>query len=97
MRLATKIIVGAAVIAAAVAAASFGASAPAAASETLQAARTDAVTDMSARKRPAKRHQGTSLRVTKLSPRASEPPNPNRTYYRPVPSFYPFAQNRGYF
>ena len=94
MRLATKIIVGAAVIAAAVAAASFGASAPAAASETPQAARTDAVTDMSARKR---RHQSTSLRVTKLSRRATEPPNPNRPYYRPVPSFYPFAQSRGYF
>lgn len=94
MRLATKIIVGAAVVAAAVTAASFGASAPAAASEARQAAMADAVTDMSARKR---RHQATSLRVTKLSRRATEPPNPNRTYYRPVPNFFPFAQDRGYF
>lgn len=95
MRLSTKIIVGAAVVAAAVAAASFGASAPAAAAE--QVLRTQG-TDMSARKkRSAKRHQATSLRVTKLSRRAADPPNPNRTYYRPVPSFYPFAQDRGYF
>ena len=96
MRLATKIIVGAAVVAAAVTAASFGASAPAAASEALLAARADAVADMSARKRSGKQ-KSTSLRVTKLSRRATEPPNPNRTYYRPVPNFYPFAQSRGYF
>lgn len=53
--------------------------------------------DMSARKRVAKRHRGTSLRVTRLSRRATEPPNPNRTYYRPAPAFFPFAGDRGYF
>jgi hypothetical protein len=90
MRLSIKIIVGAAIVAASVAAATFGASAPAAASEILQASRTEA-SDMSARKKR------TPLRVTKLSNRAAEPPNPNRIYYRPVPHFYPFAQRRGYF
>jgi hypothetical protein len=93
MRLSIKIIVGAAIVAASVAAATFGASAPAAASEILQTQGVETVGDMSARR---KRH-ATSLRVAKLSRRATEPPNPNRPYYRPVPSFYPFAQQRGYF
>lgn len=56
-----------------------------------------AATDMSARKRVAKRHRGTSLRVTRLSRRATETPDPNRTYYRPAPAFFPFAADRGYF
>lgn len=56
-----------------------------------------AATDMSARKRVAKRHRGTGLRVTRLSRRATEPPNPNRPYYRPAPAFFPFATDRGYF
>jgi hypothetical protein len=90
MRLSVKIIVGAAIVAASVAAATFGASAPAAASEI--ATGTEA-TDLSARKKK----RSTSLRVAKLSRRAGEPPNANRTYYRPVPHFYPFAQQRGYF
>jgi hypothetical protein len=92
MRLSVKIIVGAAIVAASVAAATFGASAPAAASETTQTAGTGA-TDFSAREKK----RSTNLRVAKLSRRASEPPNANRSYYRPVPHFYPFAQQRGYF
>ena len=98
MKLSIKIIVGAAIVAASVAAATFGASAPAAAAEqNFRTQGTEAVADVSARKRSAKRHRTTSLRVSKLSRRATEPPNPDRTYYRPVPSFYPFAQGRGYF
>lgn len=99
MRLSTKIIVGAAVIAASVAAATFGAGAPAAAGELIaRASATEQVVEMSARKRSAKRKsRATSLRVSKLSRRAAEPPNPNRRYYRPVPHFFPFAQDRGYF
>lgn len=93
MRLSIKIIVGAAVVAAAVAVASFGASAPAGATEALQPRSTNAAVDMSARKR----QRATSLRVSKLSRRAAERPNPNRPYYYPVPHFYPFAQDRGYF
>ena len=96
MRLSMKIIMGAAIVAASVAVASFGASAPAKASE-LRSARAEAVTDLSARKKSAKHQRGTSLRVAKLSRRAAEPPNPDRPYYRPVPHFYPFAQQRGYF
>jgi len=42
-------------------------------------------------------HRATGLRVHRLSRRAAEPPNADRPYYRPVPSFYPFAQDRGYF
>jgi hypothetical protein len=90
MRLSIKIIVGAAIVAASVAAATFGASAPAAASDILQASQAQSG-DMSARKKR------TNIRVTKLSKRATEPPNPNRPYYHPVPHFYPFAQSRGYF
>ncbi len=98
MRLSIKIIVGAAIVAASVAAATFGASAPAAAAEqNLRAQRTEAVADMSARKKSVKKQQTTSLRVSKLSRRAAEPPNPDRPYYRPVPHFFPFAQDRGYF
>ncbi len=98
MRLSIKIIVGAAIVAASVAAATFGASAPAAAAEqNLRAPRTEAVADMSARKKSVKKQQATSLRVSKLSRRAAEPPNPDRPYYRPVPHFFPFAQDRGYF
>jgi hypothetical protein len=98
MRLSVKIIVGAAIVAASVAAATFGASAPAAAAEqNLQVQRTEAVTDMSARKKSVKKQRTTSLRVSKLSRRAAEPPNPDRPYYRPVPHFFPFAQDRGYF
>jgi hypothetical protein len=52
---------------------------------------------MSARKKSVKKQRGTSLRVSKLSRRAAEPPNPDRPYYRPVPHFFPFAQDRGYF
>jgi Ni/Co efflux regulator RcnB len=96
MRLSTKIIVGAAVVAASVAAATFSASAPARASESVQT-KADAVADVSARKKAAKHPRGTSLRVSKLSRRAADPPNPNRPYYHPVPHFYPFAQDRGYF
>ncbi len=98
MRLSIKIIVGAAIVAASVAAATFGASAPAAAAgQNLQAPGTEAVVDMSARKKSVKKQRGTSLRVSKLSRRAAEPPNPDRPYYRPVPHFFPFAQDRGYF
>lgn len=98
MRLSIKIIVGAAIVAASVAAATFGASAPAAAAEqTPGVLRTQATADMSARKHSAKRQRATALRVSRLSRRAAEPPNPNRPYYRPVPHFFPFAQDRGYF
>ncbi len=94
MKLSIKIIVGAAIVAASVAAATFGASAPAAAaSALLQTPAAEATADISARKKQRR----SSLRVVKLSRRAAEPPNPNRTYYRPVPHFYPFAQDRGYF
>lgn len=96
MRLTTKIMFGAAIVAAAVAAATFGASAPAAASEQVVQAPTAAPADMSARKK-VKNKRATSLRVSKLSRHAAEPPNPNRRYYHPVPLFYPFAQDRGYF
>ena len=94
MKLSVRILVGAAIVAASVAAASLGASAPAAASEVLQARGGEAAMEMSARKHTAKRKR---LRVSKLSARAGEPPNPNRPYYQPVPHFYPFAQRRGYF
>ena len=68
------------------------------ASEIGTRAQSDSVaTDISARKRVAKRHRGTSLRVTRLSRRATEPPNPYRPYYRPAPAFFPFAGDRGYF
>lgn len=98
MKMSIKIIVGTAIVAAAVTAASFGASAPARASEAVAAtSASDVTTDMSARKRSAKHHRSTSLRVSRLSRRAAEPPNPNRPYYRPVPSFFPFGQDRGYF
>jgi hypothetical protein len=97
MRLSIKIIVGAAIVAASVAAATFSASAPARASEAVQASPAVAAADLSARKKSAKPRNGTSLRVTKLSRRAADPPNPNRPYYHPVPHFYPFAQARGYF
>lgn len=98
MRMSIKIIVGTAIVAAAVTAASLGASAPARASEKVAVApASDVTTDMSARKRTAKPYRSTSLRVSRLSRRAAEPPNPNRPYYRPVPSFFPFGQDRGYF
>lgn len=98
MRISVKIIVGTAIVAAAVAVASFGASAPAAASETrVTTPANDVTMDLSARKRTAKRYRATSLRVSRLSRNAAEPPNPNRPSYQPVPSFYPFAQGRGYF
>jgi hypothetical protein len=99
MRVSTKIIVGAAIVAASVAAATFGASAPAAASEqTVRMKAQEAAAEMSARKRSArKKRPATGLRVSKLSRRAGDPPNPYRTYYRPVPHFFPFAQDRGYF
>ncbi|ETR79044.1 hypothetical protein X566_09960 [Afipia sp. P52-10] len=93
-----KIIVGTAIVAAAFAVASFGASAPAAASEMRAAGpAAERPLEVSARKRAVKRQRATSLRVSRLSRRAAEPPNPDRPYYRPVPSFYPFAQDRGYF
>jgi hypothetical protein len=97
MRLSIKIIVGTAIVAVSVAAATFSASAPARASESVQASPTAAATDLSARKTSAKPRSATQLRVTKLSRGAADPPNPNRPYYHPVPHFYPFAQNRGYF
>ena len=101
MRLSIKLIVGAAIVAASVAVATFSASAPASASEALRVAglgvpRADAIADLSARKKSAK-PRGTSLRVSRLSRRAAEPPNPDRPYYRPVPHFYPFGQDRGFF
>lgn len=96
MRLSIKIIVGAAIVAASVAAATFGASAPAAAAgQGVGVQGTQAAADMSARKRTARKRTG--VRVSKLSRRAADPPNPNRPYYRPVPHFFPFAQDRGYF
>lgn len=101
MKLSIKIIVGTAIVAAAVAAATFGASAPAAASEQSLRAQgtTQELSDVSARKHVAKKKKrnGTSVRVVKLSPRAGDPPNLNRPYYRPVPTFYPFGTRRGYF
>ncbi len=96
MRLSIKIIVGTAIVAASVAAATFSASAPAAASESVRTT-PEAAADLSARKKTAKPRSATSLRVSKLSRRAADPPNPDRPYYHPVPHFYPFAQNRGYF
>jgi len=95
MRLSVKIIVGAAIVAASVAVATLSASAPARASESVQA--TPAAADLSARKKSAKHANGTHVRVTRLSRRATDPPNPNRPYYHPVPHFFPFAQGRGYF
>jgi hypothetical protein len=77
--------------------ATFSASAPASASEVLRASRAEAFADLSARKKSAKHRRNTSLRVSKLSRRAADPPNPNRPYYRPVPPFYPFGQDRGFF
>ena len=97
MRLSIKIIVGAAVVAASVAVATFSASAPASASEALRAPPVNAAAEFSARKKSARHHNGTTLRVSKLSKRAGDPPNPNRPYYRPVPHFYPFGQDRGFF
>ena len=101
MKLAIKIIVGTAIVVASVAAATFGASAPAAAGEQIlrMQGATPALTDVSTRKRVAKKKKygNTSVRVVKLSARASLPPNANRPYYRPVPTFYPFGQRRGYF
>ena len=93
MRLSIKIIVGAAIVAASVAAATFSASAPAGASELLRVSKLEAPTDHSARKK----QRSTPLRVSRLSRRAADPPNPNRPYYRPVPHFYPFGQDRGFF
>lgn len=97
MRLSIKIIVGTAIVAASVAAATFSASAPARASEGMLVSQTMAAADLSARKKSAKPRSATQLRVSKLSRRAADPPNPNRPYYHPVPHFYPFAQSRGYF
>lgn len=103
MKRPTRILIGGAIIAAAVIAASFSASAPASASERIEAgAAFDQATDISARKRHvgkrhAKTHRSTRLRVHRLPRHATEPPNPNRPYYRPVPNFFPFAQDRGYF
>jgi hypothetical protein len=91
MRLSIKIIVGAAIVAASVAAATF--SAPAGASELLRVSKLETPTDHSARKK----QRSTPLRVSRLSRRAADPPNPNRPYYRPVPHFYPFGQDRGFF
>ena len=108
MRWPTRILIGGAIVAATVIAMSFGVSVPASASErTEAAASSDHATDMSARKRHAgqqhvrkhraKTHRSTRLRVHRLPRRATEAPNPDRPYYRPVPNFYPFAQDRGYF
>ena len=97
MKLSIKIIVGAAIVAASVAVATFSASAPASASEAVQRPTADASADLSARKKSARHHRGTSLRVSRLSRRAADPPNPDRPYYRPVPHFYPFGQDRGFF
>jgi hypothetical protein len=96
MRMSMKIIMGAAIVAASVAVASFGASAPAKASE-FRAAQAEAVAGWSARKKSAKYQRGTALRVSRLSRNAADPPYAGRPYYRPVPHFYPFAQQRGYF
>ncbi|MEZ5762988.1 MAG: hypothetical protein R3D69_01160 [Xanthobacteraceae bacterium] len=111
MRWPTRFLLVTTIAAAAIVAASFGAGAPAAASERIETgAEAGQVADMSARKRHAKTHRthrmkthgkkmhrATGLRVHRLSRRAAEPPNADRPYYRPVPSFYPFAQDRGYF
>jgi len=97
MRLSIRIIVGAAIVAASVAVATFSASAPASASEALRASKADAAIDLSARRKSMRHKSGTSLRVSRLSRRAADPPNPNRPYYRPVPHFYPFGQDRGFF
>ena len=97
MRLSVKIIVGTAIVAASVAVATFSASAPASASEARLISKADAAADVSARRKSARHHRSTTLRVSKLSRRAADPPNPNRPYYRPVPHFYPFAQERGFF
>lgn len=98
MRLSIKIIVGAAVVAASVAVATFSASAPASASEALRvSSKADGPADVSARRKSAKHYRHTRLRVSKLSRGAADPPYPNRPYYRPVPHFYPFAQDRGFF
>lgn len=108
MRLQTRLLLVTTIAAAAIVAASFSAGAPAAASERTEAgAPADQVAQMSARKRHVKTHRmkthhkkmhrATGLRVHRLSRRAAEPPNADRPYYRPVPSFYPFAQDRGYF
>lgn len=94
MRLAIKIIVGTAIIAASVAAATLSASAPSAASESSSVL---ASSDYSARKKHMTTPNATTLRVTRLSRRAADPPNPDRPYYRPVPHFYPFGQDRGFF
>ena len=97
MRLSIKMIVGAAIVAVSVVAGTFAASAPAAAFEQDRARATQTTPDISARKRPTKSNRGTSLRVSRLSRRAAEPPNASRPYYHPVPLFFPFAQDRGYF
>lgn len=110
MRLPARFLLVTTIAAAAIVAASFGAGAPAVASERIEAGAAAAahrVADMSARKRHVKTHRmkthhkkmhrATGLRVHRLSRRAAEPPNADRPYYRPVPSFYPFAQDRGYF
>jgi len=93
MRLSIKIIVGAAIVAASVAVATLSASAPAGATELRSASKLETPTDISARKK----QRATTLRVSRLSRRAADPPNPDRPYYRPVPHFYPFAQDRGFF
>jgi len=93
MRLSIKIIVGAAIVAASVAVATLSASAPARASELRSASKLETPTDTSARKK----QRATTLRVSRLSRRAADPPNPDRPYYRPVPHFYPFGQDRGFF
>jgi hypothetical protein len=97
MRLSIKIIVGTAIVAASVAMATFSASAPASASEAIQRPQADATADVSARKKSVRHNRSTTLRVSRLSRGAADPPNPNRPYYRPVPHFYPFAQDRGFF
>lgn len=96
MKLSIKIIVGTAIVAAAVVAATFSASAPAGASESLRSPKGWAAADLSARRKSAT-GRATPVRVSKLSRRAADPPNPNRPYYHPVPHFYPLAQDRGYF
>ena len=103
MRWTSRILIGAGLVAATVIAVSLSAGAPASASEQVKAAAiSDHAADMSARKRHvrkhrAKTHRSTRLRVHRLPRRATEAPNPDRPYYRPVPNFYPFAQDRGYF
>jgi hypothetical protein len=110
MRWSARFLLVTTIAAAAIVAASFTAGTPAVASERIEAGATAAahqVAEMSARKRHMKTHRmkthhkkvrrATGLRVHRLSRRAAEPPNPDRPYYRPVPSFYPFGQDRGYF